>query len=388
MCLPVKRRFFALLLALASMAFQSLRADTPAKESTAVKSTVASKAPTPVIFDSDMYSDIDDMLALAMLHALQDRREINLLAVTITTEDPWAASYVDLVNTFYGHPNVAIGLVRDGMTDKETLEKVTSTSPNMNIWKVAYTQMLSERRKANGQQVYPHKLADGSQAPEAVALLRKTLAAQADGSVVIVQVGFSTNLARLLDSRPDASSPFDGPALVKKKVKLLSVMAGNFAETKHPDGKISPKGTREFNLAFDVTSAQKLFAEWPTPVVASGFEIGLKMLFPAASIENDFSYVRDHPVAESYRYYAIGSIKWPHDHPTFDLTSVLYAARPDRNYFSLSKPGKITVLPDGGSQFEENEQGLHRYMIVNDEQQARTLEAMVMLASQPPRGAK
>jgi len=38
-----------------------------------------------VIFDTDIWSDIDDALALAMLHALHDRHEINLAAVTIST---------------------------------------------------------------------------------------------------------------------------------------------------------------------------------------------------------------------------------------------------------------------------------------------------------------
>ena len=44
-----------------------------------------SDVPVGVIFDTDMWSDIDDMLALAMLNVLHDRREINLLAVTSST---------------------------------------------------------------------------------------------------------------------------------------------------------------------------------------------------------------------------------------------------------------------------------------------------------------
>ncbi len=48
----------------------------------------------------------------------------------------------------------------------------------------------------------------GKDAPDAVAVLRKALAQAEDGSVVIAQVGFSTNLANLLDSKPDAVSPW------------------------------------------------------------------------------------------------------------------------------------------------------------------------------------
>jgi inosine-uridine nucleoside N-ribohydrolase len=175
--------------------------------------------------------------------------------------------------------------------------------------------------------------------------------------------------------------------LVKKKVKLLSVMAGNFAKT---------EGQPEFNIMMDVPSAQEVVNDWPTPIVFSGSEIGSQMLFPAISIEHDFAYAGLHPVAEAYRTYFIEgmfsvgrkkqwfSIKWPHDHGTFDLTAVLYGIRPDRGYFALSKPGKVTVLADGSSRFDEVEGGTHQYLVLNQEQKARTLEAMVMLASEPP----
>ncbi|MGH9503803.1 MAG: nucleoside hydrolase [Terriglobales bacterium] len=316
-------------------------------------SAAFAQAPAGIIFDTDMGNDVDDALALAMLHAFASRHEVNLLAVTITKDNKWAAPYVDLVNTFYGRPDIPIGAVRNGKTPE--------SNPMI--------QVPAERRRPDGSFVYPHRILDGAQAPEAVSLLRQTLARQADASVVIVQVGFSTNLARLLETRPDTASPDDGPTLVRKKVRLLAVMAGNFAD-----------GKSEFNLAQDVPSAVKLFQDWPTPIVVSGFEIGAALAFPAQRIEHDFGYVQDHPVAEAYRSY----MKMPYDRPTWDLTAVLYAVRPDENYFSLSPPGTITVLPDGSSRFEPSPTGNRRYLVLKDEQRARTLEAMILLASQPP----
>jgi inosine-uridine nucleoside N-ribohydrolase len=337
--------------------------------------------PVNVIFDTDMWSDIDDALALAMLHALQDRHEINLVAVTVSTDEKWCASYVDLIDTFYGHPNVPIGVVRNGLNT----EAFRGLFPSAHWPVTRYTELLSVERKPDGSLLYPHHLIDGTRAPEAVALLRKTLAAQPDGSVVMIQVGYSTNLARLLDSAADAASALNGRDLIRQKVRLLSIMAGNFADSTSA-GKTLARGAPEFNLESDVPSAQKLFASWPTPIVVSGFEIGLALPYPAASIERDFSYAEHHPIAETYRTYAdeTGN-KWPHNHATFDLTAVLYAARPDRNYFSLSQPGRITVLDDGSSRFDKSEGGAHRYLILNEEQKARALEAMVMLVSQPPR---
>src|SRR4029077_13841175 len=115
-------------------------------------------------------------------------------------------------------------------------------------------------------------------------------ASQPDRSVVIVQVGFSTNLARLLDSPPDKYSPLSGRELAKKKVKLLSLMAGAF--------QTIDKNRRylEYNVVKDIPSARAVAERWPTSLVYSGFEIGIALPFPAVSIERDFGYVTHHPL--------------------------------------------------------------------------------------------
>ncbi|MCS6952996.1 MAG: nucleoside hydrolase [Bryobacterales bacterium] len=311
--------------------------------------------PIPVIFDTDMGNDVDDALALAMLHAFESRGEVRLLAVTVTKDNPWAAVYVDLVNHFYGRGHIPVGLVRNGKTPED--------SPMIRV--------PAERRRPDGPFLYPRKIRDGRQAPEATGLLRQVLAAQPEGSVVMIQVGFSTNLARLLESAPDAWSSFGGRELVARKVRLLSVMAGEF-ET----------GMAEFNVKTDVPSAQKVFAEWPTPVVVSGFEVGKRILYPARSIEEDFRYTQHHPIVDAYRHYG----NMPYDRPTWDLTSVLWAVRPERGYFRLSEPGWVRVDDQGRTSFEPASEGRHRHLLVDELQRARILEAFLYLASQPPQG--
>ena len=69
---------------------------------------------------------------------------------------------------------------------------------------------------------YPNRFASGPLPPSTTTVLRQALAHEPDHSVVIVQVGFSTNLARFLDSPPDDSSPLTGEQLVQQKVRLLS----------------------------------------------------------------------------------------------------------------------------------------------------------------------
>ena len=220
---------------------------------------------------------------------------------------------------------------------------------------------------------YPHDLRSGKDAPDAVTVLRKALVAEADGSVVITQVGFSTNLANLLKSPADDISPLTGHELARKKVKLLSVMAGAFAP-------INGKEHLEYNVVKDIPSAQILAAEWPTHIVYSGFEIGLAIPYPATSIEQDYNYVPYHPLKAAYVLYEPP----PHNRPTWDLTSVLYAVLPDRDFFGLSAPGTVSVDDRGATTHAATDNGLHRFLTLTHDQQIRVTEALVQLSSEPP----
>ena len=44
-------------------------------------------------------------------------------------------------------------------------------------------------------------------------------------------------------------------------------------------------------MKIDIAAAEALVRDWPTPIVFSGFEIGIAVPYPAASIEQDFAYV-------------------------------------------------------------------------------------------------
>ena len=309
--------------------------------------------PLRVIFDTDVGNDIDDALALAMLHALQSRGECRLLAVTLTKDSAYAVQFVDLVNTFYGRDEIPIGRVQQGKTPEPG----------------NYLKVIAEARDEHGALLYPRRLAPDAVVPDALALLRKTLAAQPDGSVVLIQVGFFSNYARLLESPPDEFSPLAGRELIARKVKRLSAMAGRFFDKE-----------REYNVFVDTPASQKLCADWPVPIYFSPWELGDKLKYPAVSIERDFGYVAHHPIADAYRHY----MKFPYDRPTWDLTSTLFAVRPDHGYFTVSEPGRVTVDKKGGTQFTPDPQGHHFILATTPEQKARTLEALIQLSSQPP----
>ena len=76
--------------------------------------------PVRLIFDTDIGNDVDDALALAVIHALQSRGEAQLLAVSITKDSKSAAPFIDLVDTFYKRPNIPIGMVKGGKTTDDT----------------------------------------------------------------------------------------------------------------------------------------------------------------------------------------------------------------------------------------------------------------------------
>jgi hypothetical protein len=311
--------------------------------------------PVRLIFDTDIGNDVDDALALGVIHSLQSRGECELIAVTISKDHELSAPFADAVNTFYGRGDIPIGVVRSGPSRGAS----------------RFTGLA--RLRDDGELRYPHDLTDSSEAPEATELLRSILARQPDRSVVIVQVGFSTNLARLLDSPPDAHSPLGGLELVEEKVQLLSVMAGAFRP-------ISGKTHLEHNVVGDIPSARVLAERWPTPIVYSGFEIGIAIPYPAMRIRRGFDYVEHHPLAEAYRLY---SPRLP-DLPTWDMTSVLQAVRPDHGYFGQSPRGRVLIAEDGAARFEVDPEGLHRHLTVQPSQVRRVREALVRLSSDPP----
>ncbi len=45
------------------------------------------------------------------LHVMADRGEVELLGVMVSGRNEWSAPCVDAINTFYGRPDIPIGLV-------------------------------------------------------------------------------------------------------------------------------------------------------------------------------------------------------------------------------------------------------------------------------------
>jgi len=269
---------------------------------------------------------------------LSDRGECALIGVTLTNANPAAVPYIRMIDRFYGRPDLPVGAAIKQLPDGAGDGYMAAA--------------LRAAGAAPGENPRP--------AEPAPALLARLLAGARE-KVVIVQTGFSTNLAALLDSP-------GGAALVKEKVALVVAMAGNFAG-----------GEPEYNVRIDIPSAKAVFERWPTPMVFSGFEIGRDLLYPSASIERDFAYASPHPIAESYRAYR----RMPYDRPTWDLTAVLEAVRSAHGYFSRSAPGTVLVESNGATRFTAGP-GDRQYLRLDPSKRAEILAVLMLLASQPP----
>ncbi len=200
-------------------------------------------AKIPVIFDSDFGPDYDDVGAIALLHAFADSGLIDILATGASCKHRNAAAALSAFNTWFGRPDLPVGVVKGNAVDIADWQHWTDT-------------VIAR---------YPHRIRSNDETPDAAALYRQQLALQPDHSVTMITVGFFTNMARLLQSTPDAASPLNGLELVRTKVSSLVSMAGRF-----------PAGM-EFNVDRAPAASQWVFAHWPATIIFSGFEIGAKI---------------------------------------------------------------------------------------------------------------
>lgn len=294
--------------------------------------------PVRVIIETDMGNDIDDALALAFAHKAMAEKKIDLLAVGCHKLTATAGRYVDIVDTWYGHPDVAVAV--SGTPVKEMSDYVDYTSEPCGM---GFTESLGGKFK------------------EPVSLYRRLLSESPDGSVCFMSLGFGTTLAQLLESGPDGISPLDGVSLVRRKVKSLSIMAGSYGENKRA----------EYNVINDIPSMRKVFELWPVDIFQNPFEIGKKVMFPASAIEKNLGYDSLNPVAEAYKLYK----QMPYDRPAWDILSVLWVTEPE--LFTVSRPGTITVDEKGYTHYEENPEGRH-YVLSATVDQPRAMKTAIV----------
>ena len=292
------------------------------------------KLPVPVIFETDMGNDVDDALALAMLFRYADQGQIELLGVSNNKQSLTSLQFIDLMGRQYGYAKMSIATVTKGVQGEDESK--------------SFAKKVMDY-KENGRRIYSSKISKYSEVESSVQFYRRVLAKAKDSSVVVISVGFSTNLAALMESKADKYSKLNGKELVRQKVRFLSTMAGNFSNPRQ----------KEFNIISDLSAARHVFSSWPTVIYVSPFEVGASVLFPASAIESNLGYHREHhPLVRAYKAY----IPMPYNRETWDLSSVLFAVEKSAGYFKESRPGKFIVDDDGYTQFKMEKGGSHYFL--------------------------
>lgn len=293
--------------------------------------SINSFAQPNIIFDTDFGGDADDLGALAMLNHYVNKNECNLLGVMVWSSEAYAVPAIDAVNTFYGNPDIPIGVRK---SEKHFAE-----------WN--YSKPIAEALKHDET---------FESATEATSLYRKILSRSKDKSVLIVTVGPLKNIENLLSSKPDSLSALTGKELVELKVKEFVIMGGQF-----------PEGKKEWNFDGGMPGVTKQVIENITvPIVFSGFELGVKIR--TASVFNKLD--NNHPLYIGFMHFSVNA-PWIKenfkgqilDNATYDQTAVLYAVKNGVGvYWDKIEHG--ICVPDnvGGNKWIEKEDSNHAYL--------------------------
>lgn len=309
-------------------------------------------APVKVIFDTDMANDCDDAGALAVLHALADRGEAEILALVTNRKDPSNASAAacSAINRWYGRPGIPIGTDKDGA-------KIRGGRPS------SYAPALRD--------AFPHTAKPDDAMPDAITVLRRALAAQPDGSVTYCSVGALSNLEDLIRSKPDALSPLSGLELIEKKIRLTVIMGGGFPRTANP----------ETNLKLDPAAVVTVVNEWPGPILWQGYEVGAALI-TGAELK---STPPTNPVRRAFE------LRQHHGHPALefgkpshDQAAVLLAVRgPQPDLWEVIDQGRVVCDSDGHTQWSRDWAKKHRYVKIRGSPRALTSLIGELMAAPP-----
>jgi hypothetical protein len=253
-----------------------------------------------------------------MLHAMADDGEVEILATIVSSRFEWSAPAVEVINTYNGRPDLPIGVPKGegASTDRGS----------------RFARQLAEE--------FPHRIRSNEEAPNAVAVYRRILAAQPDASVTIVTVGYLTNLRSLLQSGPDAHSQLPGRQLVARKVRHLVVMGSRYPADLDP----TPWG----NFKPDPAATVHVVAEWPTTITFTGGGDFANALATGARLATDAP--ASSPVRRAYEHYFGGQAANRH---SADQIAVMVAVHGSGPPWQLVTEGYNHIFPNGTHEWRD-----------------------------------
>jgi purine nucleosidase len=305
----------------------------------------AAKPPLGVIFDADLGNAIDAVLAMAVLYGLDGKNECRVVATTVSKHSLSSAAMAEVIARFYaGTVSADFGAVGRGLP-------VGMSIANKSADETPLLKAVLNRKTPEGNPVYNHGILQLNDTADVHAVIRNAYTSQYDQNCITVLAGPATNLAGVL-GLPGVKD------LIKQKCKAL-VWA--------PD-----------RLSLDPPAAQKLLAEWPTPIYIATPELGAAVKFSATAMETNFAWSEVHPIADAYR----AAQPMPYEATTAAVAAVLYAVKPE-GFFTLSPAGAATLSPKNTIVWKAGA-GQHHLLQLDPANKATVLETMTTLASAKP----
>ena len=247
--------------------------------------------PVNLIIDSDIAIDADDVGDHAMMWALVNKGEVNVLALIASSANDYSAPAMHAIATYYGHPNVPIGAHK-------------GSTPNINNSSTSsFTRQITSQFGTPGDTRFNY--------PDAVTVYRQALTNAPDNTVYIVANGYYQPLQQLLQSAPDAISPLTGIQLVTQKVRRLVSSAGWF-----------PSGS-ESNFLNDTDAASYVFANWPGEIVS----VGADTCFDVITGPSTSSDPTQDPIKDAYHLFQSAQGLSSATTPAWGQLGLLYAVR-------------------------------------------------------------
>ena len=247
---------------------------------------------------------------------------------------------MNVFNHFYGHPQIPIGLERNGVKNPRCF--------------IPYSG-ICDLTDDQGQPLFYRNI-DPAQLPDGYKLYRKLLSQADDGSVVVVAIGFATSLAQLFESAADEFSPLGGRDLFAKKVKAVYIQSGRFEAGDSLSG---------YNMRAASRQSAVFYSQFPKNValMMSPSNIGDQMNYQPRDVLTDLSYTERNPIKAVYTNYSCdtGQRMW-------DTNCLVQAVLGDKEY-NLSPRGWVTFVDRGEESlmlFREDPNGNARYQIPGD----------------------
>lgn len=272
-----------------------------------------------IILSTDIAADCDDVGAIALLHSYADEYGFDILGMCNCTTRREGTNTIYAINKFLGKADIMLGEYA-----LHTLPEIAERSK--------YIDEISKR------------FGEGAPMPmESTAFYRRLLAQAEDDSVVIITIGFFTDLALLLKSEPDEYSDLDGIELVRRKVSHVVSMAAKY-----------PRGT-EFNIRLAPAEAKFVFDNLPCNIYLSDFYLGRGMM--VGFDYKDAERLKDNPIYETYRLFTTAYSYKECKNNAYDLTAVQFAVLGEGELYRIGEPGKLrfyTEIVEGTEALIEN----------------------------------